>query len=327
MSSVHECHADLRDPQGSDEMDIEQLRLLLAVIDAGSLSSVARARGQQVSTLSRRVAELEREVGIPLLERTGRGVRVRPRAERFTEQARSLVHDADAALAGARGASPTAGRLRLSAPVELALQLLPPVLAEMSRAHPDLVLDVHTEARQVSLLEEDFDAALRLGRLRVGPLVARGLGEVPLVIVASPRLPGARVVRAPHDLELLPFVHVAGGPADVRARWRGRPVLVRTRARVRVSTFTEAAALVRLGVGAAVLPGYAAHALHGAVRLLPGLVLPDVPLALVYPPRLRGSVALRDLGDRVAAALASARRDLAGRPRPRGDLVARAARP
>ena len=162
-------------------MDTDVLRTFVAAADAGSLSVAARRRGAQLSTVSRQIRDLEDEVATPLFTRTGRGVRLTQAGERFVEHARQVLRQLDVAAAEARGHRRVElAQLRLSLPLELALRLLPAVLVGVRAAHPGVFLDVQTDARRVSLLEEDFDAAIRLGPLGDSELVARSLGTVSL---------------------------------------------------------------------------------------------------------------------------------------------------
>lgn len=286
-------------------MDTAKLTSLLAAADTGSLSAAARQLGLQLSTVSRQLADLEAEVGTALLLRTGRGVRMTAAGERYVERARHIVREVEAAAADARGErGAELGQLRLSAPVELALRVLPPVLAALATRHPTLGIDVHSDARRVSLLEEDFDCAIRLGALRDSELVARKLGAVSLVLCARPDR--AKGVRHVSDLRGAEHVLVAGARTSFSVTLRGRAVRLRIEGRCRVSTFSEAALLAACSERLALLPSFAAvpYVASGQlVRVLPNLVVPRADVQLVYTSRYRGSRVIEDLGDLVAAAL------------------------
>lgn len=161
-----------------------------------------------------------------------------------------------------------------------------------------MFLDVHTDTRRVSLLEEDFDAALRLGRLRDSELVARPVGSVSLGFYAK---------RA--RSELGPVALVAGTRTELTVTSRGRTRTLRLEGDVRVSTFTEAAEIAARSDLAAVLPSYTASAYltrRALVRVLPELSLAPTPLHLVHPQRLRGAPVLATLATAASKALAEA---------------------
>lgn len=287
-------------------MDIARLTTLVTAAELGSLTAAARKLRARLSTVSRHVKQLEAETGQELFLRTGRGVRLTPAGERFVERARLALRELDAAFAEARGERGAETRpLRITAPVELALSLLPACLAEVHTAHPDAILDVHSEARRVSLLEEDVDAALRLGRLADSELLARPLGAVSLVLCGSPRL-AARRLRA-REVATLVRVGVAGVPAPATTTSRGTSLRLVGPERIRVSTFREAAdvaAATELGV---LLPSYTAHgqlASGALVRILPGLVFPRIPVHMLVPRHHRASPVLATLAASVRAHLA-----------------------
>lgn len=302
-------------------MDTAKLSAFIAAADAGSLSRAARSLGAQLSTVSRQLADLEATLGVPLLVRTGRGVRPTPAGERFLERARHIVRELEDATAEARGDRGAAlSRLRISAPIELSLRIMPDVLAEISRRHPRVLFDIHSDARRVSLLEEDYDAAVRLGPLKDSEMVARALGAISLVVCASPA--SAPRVRSTSDLSTADFALVAGARADLVGTVRGRAVRVELQATCRVSTFTEAAVLAASSSRLVVLPSFTAAELLASgrlVRVLPALSLPRVDVQLLHAQRHRGAQVLRDLGDLLSAALRRAERSVALPPRGEGE--------
>lgn len=280
-------------------MDTLVLRTFVTAADAGSFSTTARRLGAQLSTISRQIRDLEAEVATPLFARTGRGVRLTPAGERFIERARHVLRELDAATAEARGQRPVeVAQLRLSAPLELAMRLLPEALVSVREAHPGVFLDVHTDARRVSLLEEDFDAAIRLGPVRESDLVARQLGSVSLGFYAKePRR------------ELGPVVLVGGARTELTVKAKGRSRTLRLEGPVRVGTFTEAAELAARTELAAMLPSFTARdylARRSLTRLLPDVSLPPAPLHLVHPQRLRGAPLLSTLAIATTRALSAA---------------------
>lgn len=296
-------------------IDSDQLRAVLAAAEAGSLSGAARALGAQLSTVSRRIAELERRLDVTLFSRTGRGVRPTEVGERYIERARRALFELDAGEGEARGEGDAHREsLRVSAPVELSLQLLPPVIAQWSTRFPSAQLELHSDARRVSLLEEDYDAAVRLGALQSSQLLARKLGEIAMVIAARPeRAAQLTSVSALGEAECA-LVH--GASSALTARRAGRALRIELRASVRVSTFFEAARLAALSDRFVLAPSFTARPWieRGELARVPvAIELPTVPVYWLYPQRHRGSRALRALGDAVAAALADEQRPITGR--------------
>jgi DNA-binding transcriptional LysR family regulator len=284
-------------------MDTSRLVSLVAAADLGSLTEASRQLGARLSTISRHITDLEAEVGEALLVRTGRGVRTTPAGEQFVERARLVLSELESAVAEARGARARVPlHLRVSAPTELALSALPPCIAALRSKHPELTLDLHSGARRVSLLEENFDAAIRLGPLASSDLVARRLGQVRMLVCAAPRPSPVPL----QELAKLPFAGVAGTREQLAGKLRGRAVSVRVRPRIRLSTFTEAAELAASTDLAVVLPAYTAERFLRAKRLenlLPELTFPAVEVYMLIPKRHRETTVLRDLADLVATRL------------------------
>lgn len=293
-------------------IETASLRSLVAAADGGSLSAAARAVGAQLSTVSRQVAELERSLGVALLVRTGRGVRLTPAGERYVERARRVLIELDAAEGEARGGAVTsAAAIRLAVPVELSLQLVPGVLVELSRRHPGVAVTVSAEARRVSLLEEDFDAAVRLGAPRDSQLVARPLGNALLVLAARPAFASRLATVA--AVEAAEHVLVSGATAQLQGRLGRREVKIRRTGSLSVSTFSEAASIAWMSDRVALLPSFTAGEWIRSGRLarvLPELVLPPVPVHLLLAQRNRGEPVLRVVAELLSTALAQAERSV-----------------
>jgi DNA-binding transcriptional LysR family regulator len=286
---------------------------LVAAADCGSLSKAARQLGARLSTTSRQIAELEAEIGEPLLVRTGRGVRPTPIGEPFIERARFILRELDSAVAQARGErEQSVSHLRISAPIELSLSLLPACIAAFHARHPAVQLDLHADSRRVSLLEEDFDAAIRLGRLASSELIARPLGTVQLVVCAAPRTGAARSASTStptstfSDLATRHFIGVLGTREQLSGQVRGTPLSLHLQPRIRVSTFTEAAELATRTDLVAVLPDYVARRfLHAGTltALAADLTLPTIDVHMLFARRHRETAALKDLAASIAERL------------------------
>jgi DNA-binding transcriptional LysR family regulator len=284
-------------------VNVELLRTFLSVVELGSISAAAVRGGAQVSTVSRRVAELEREVGVELLVRGGRGTRLTSAGDAFAERARYVLLELEHAVAIARGeASVGPAHLRVSVPTELALRLLPEAVAETSRRFPDVTFHVHSDARRVSLVEENYDAAVRLGKPAPSELIARSIGNVALIVVCHP---SQRVAHA-SELAARRFVSPHAARRTVSARWGRREVSCGAADDPTVGTFTEAAEMATRVPLAAVLPSYTAvpYLRDGRlVPLSPSIRVSPVPLHLLLPRRHRSNPALAELGARLQSGL------------------------
>ncbi len=157
------------------------------VVEDGGFTAAARRLGLAKSSVSKQVAQLEDRLGVRLLERTTRRIRLTEAGARYFESCRRIVAEVAAAEAeiGAAQAAPS-GLLRLSAPVSFGVRQLPEPLARFLTACPDVEIALTLNDRQVDLVEEGYDLALRIGALRDSSLVARRLASTSLATAAAP---------------------------------------------------------------------------------------------------------------------------------------------
>ena len=172
------------------------------VVEAGSFAGAAQRLGVSVSSVSRLVAELETHLGARLLNRTTRRISLTEPGRSFHERSVQLLADLEEAEASAsEGAAVPRGTLRLSCPVSFGTDHIAPAAAEFMRRHPTVKLELELSDRIVDLVDEGFDAAVRVGAVRGQNLVARRVGTSRLVCCASPGyLATHGVPRVPDDL-------------------------------------------------------------------------------------------------------------------------------
>lgn len=168
--------------------DLNDLVMFAAVVTHGNFSSAARALGIPKSRVSRCVAELEERLGVRLLQRSTRSVRVTDVGSAFYAHCEAITQSARAAMEVAERASDKpSGRLRVSCPVGVAHIFLAPVLAKFLEAHPDVRLELDLTNRRVDVIAEGYDVALRIrSRLEDSELVLRSFGLSEQVLAASP---------------------------------------------------------------------------------------------------------------------------------------------
>jgi DNA-binding transcriptional LysR family regulator len=172
------------------------------VVEAGSFAGAATRLGVSVSSVSRLVADLEAQLGVRLLNRTTRRISLTEAGRAFHERSIQLLADLEEAEASAsEGAAVPRGTLRLSGPVTFGTEHLAPAVAQFMRKYPTVKLELELSDRVVDLVDEGFDAAVRIGAVRGQNLVARRVGSTRLVCCASPAYLAAHgEPRAPDDL-------------------------------------------------------------------------------------------------------------------------------
>ncbi|WP_343548024.1 LysR family transcriptional regulator [Ralstonia sp.] len=159
----------------------------LAVAEHGSFTAGAVALSTTPSVLSRAVTRLEARLGNQLLRRTTRRIGLTDAGRQYLEQARAaftLLDEAEREAQGEEGE--LKGRVRLSVPTTYGHHRLPPLLARFAQKHPRVRVELNITNRNVDLVAEGFDLAIRLGHLPDSGLVARKLEDAALCLVASP---------------------------------------------------------------------------------------------------------------------------------------------
>lgn len=187
------------------------VEVFIAVVEHGSFTGAAVALSTTPSVLSRAVTRLEARLGRQLLQRTTRRVGLTEAGRVYLEQARtafSLLDDAERVGRGQEG--DLTGRVRMSVPTTYAHYRLPPLLAQYHQRYPRVQVELNITNRNVDLIAEGFDLAIRLGQLPDSGLVARKLEEAALLLVASPdylhRRGRPQTLEALQHHQCLPFI-------------------------------------------------------------------------------------------------------------------------
>jgi len=269
---------------------LNAMRAFVRVCDAGSFTAAAMAMGMPKSAVSKQVAWLEEELGVRLLNRTTRRLSITEVGAGYLERCRRILEDVEEAdsLALEMQTRPR-GRLRVTTPFSFGLLYLSAVLCDIAAAHPELELDVTMTDRFVSLLDEGFDLAIRIGDLPDSNLVARRIAQTRLVLCASPDyLSREGVPRQPADLaghNCLIYART-GLPDHWQFRDRGREIVVQPRGRLRVNNGDALKMAAMHDQGIAQLPVFLIEAELAAGTLVPVLTdfeRPPLAIHAVFP--------------------------------------------
>ncbi|HLV67357.1 MAG TPA: LysR family transcriptional regulator [Polyangiaceae bacterium] len=269
-------------------MDLNEILVFTHVARTGSFTAAARELSMPKSTVSRKVAELERRLGARLLQRTTRRLSLTDVGRTYYLHASRVVAEIEEAeLAVTRMQELPRGLLRVAAPMNFGY--LGPALAAFLDRYPEVELEIVCGDRIVDLVEEGFDVAIRAGRLADSTLVARSLGSFRSYVVAAPQfLEKHGAPGAPEELERLDCL-VFGAGAD-RATWRlqgkSETLHVNVRPRMVVNDFDFLVEAALGGVGIALLPVFRcvdAIRQKRLSRVLPDWCSTDIPVHAVYP--------------------------------------------
>jgi len=187
---------------------LRAMRMLVEVSDAGSFSRASQRLNIPVSTVSRKITELEEKVGTRFLVRTTRKLAVTDAGRSYVESCRDILERVNAAerIAAGEFAVPM-GSLTITSPVMFGQRFVVPVLNDFLGQHPSISAHLTLSDRNAQIVEEGFDVAVRVGQLPDSSLSAVRLGETRRVICVSPKvLEGHKVPRLPEDLLELPCV-------------------------------------------------------------------------------------------------------------------------
>lgn len=266
----------------------EALSTFVAVAEQGGFAKAARHLRTSPPAVTRAVAALERHLGVPLFQRSTRSVVLTGEGAKLLDQAREILARLQEAEHEAMGGQTVPrGELHVTAPTVFGRLHVLPVVVALLRSHPEVKAHLMLVDRNIRLVEEGLDVAVRIGALDDSALVAAAIGSVRQVLVASPDY-CARRGRPRQPAELTGHDIVHGDTGRVGVHWRfgargDRVVTVIPRVRVNSVDATLAAAAAGLGI-ANVLSYQAAEGLaSGALRtVLEAHAPPPIPIHLLF---------------------------------------------
>jgi DNA-binding transcriptional LysR family regulator len=267
------------------------IEIFIRVVDTGSFSAAARHFDIGQPAASKAVAQLEEWLGVKLLLRSTRALTPTEAGQNFYQRARRAVEEADEAVLAARGtAAGLTGKLRVSAAVCFARLHIVPRLPVFLEQHPDLDLELVLDDRNIDLVEEGIDLALRMGELADSNMTARRIAVARRRVLATPAyLARHGMPQAPADLHAhraVVYTRDVGGGEEWTFRRDTAELPVRLQGRVRISATEGLRAAVFADMGLAVASEWAfwPELQSGAVvSVMDDWTLPAIPLSAVYP--------------------------------------------
>lgn len=286
--------------------DWQLIRSFLAALDQGSLLGAARQLQTSQPTLGRHIAELESQWGVVLFERTGRGLVPTATALKLAEPARAMEAGAlqlGRTLSGTQ--SQTQGTVRITASVPVAVYLLPPLLARMRRALPDIQIELVSSNQVSNLLRREADIAVRMVRPEQGSLVAKKIGTVGVGAYAHRDYLARRSpIRTPAELLEHELIGSDADPSILRGfAAMGYPVTPAAFA-LRTDDLIVQWQAVRAALGVGFIADYLAATEPDVVPVLQQeLPIPALPMWLAVHREIRTNRRIRAVYDFLAEAL------------------------
>ena len=291
------------------DFDWRLVRSFLAALDRGSLLGAARTLRSTQPTVGRHVAELEAQLGVVLFERTGRGLLPTPMALRLAEAARSMETAADQLARSVSGAEASvSGTVRITASQPVACILLPPVLAQLRQALPEIQVELIASNEVSNLVRREADIALRMVRPVQSSLVAKRIGKVTLGAYAHRDYLRRR--GTPRQLTDLLRHDLIGGDRDQAVLKGfaafGHPVTPQAFA-FRTDDLIAYWEAVRAGLGVGFVADFMARNDPGVMALaMPALKIPPMPIWLTVHREIRTSRRIRAVYDFLSHAVPEA---------------------
>jgi DNA-binding transcriptional LysR family regulator len=284
---------------------LQSMAVFVKAADSGSFSAAAEALGMSSQMAGKHVSSLEERLGVKLLNRTTRRQSLTEIGQQYYERCKRVLAEAQAADAVAENYTEAPrGRLRISAPVTYGTYCLMPLLNRYLRRYPEVKVELSLNDRFVDLVDDDFEVAIRIGKLDDSSLIARPLAPYRLIACAAPSyLAEHGTPLSPDDLTGHHCLGSNAWPATVSGEWRMlggenlQQLARQSRLQVNDARAQRAAACNGLGiiVGAEIM--LADDIREGRlVRLFPQLQTPARSVHLLYtsdrrmPPKLRSFI-------------------------------------
>ena len=270
---------------------IDELVVFTAIIDSGSLAAAARRLRRSPPAITRVLAALETRVGARLIQRTSRQLSTTPAGRRIAAKARELLAEYELTLGSAKEEESLhlQGVLRVTAPTLFGRWHIAPLVLNFLNAHRGVRVELELTNRRLDMIDEGIDVAVRVGPLAEAGLIARQVGYVSRVLIASPDYIKRRgAPQTPRELVKHDIVYVShrSSSAEWRFRSAGRELVVRLTPRLIASDVEVALVAVKAGGGITRTLSYqvADDISSGAlVRILPRYQLRPWPVHLVVP--------------------------------------------
>jgi len=284
--------------------DLNAMALFVKVVEHKGFSAASRRLGVPVSTVSRKVSELEKTLGVRLLERSTRQLRLtEPGAEYYTYCRRGLEEIETGTLLLNERQTDISGTLRLSVPPGLSDRLIVPLVSGFQAAYPAVTIRILITERHVDFIQDAVDISLRVGDLKDSSLVARPLIHYRHVLVSSQAyLDEAGAPAHPHDLTRHRMVTFGGWFDNVSLKLsRDRKVTeVKVEGVLALNDYAGILTAVSAGQGIAEIPSIiCGEALHDGslVEVMPDWRFAPTTLSVVYPSNRNLSRIVRQFKD------------------------------
>lgn len=254
-------------------LSLDEIAVFVRVVETGSFSAAARRLGMPKATVSAKVARLEKRLGLSLIQRTTRKLRVTEAGEQYFRHCAEAIREVEVAEAAlqSRSGKPS-GVLKVTAPVDLGHTLLPRIVHAYASKYPDVSVELLVTNRVLDLVGEGIDLAIRPSQvLKDSSLIAQRFFDMGLNLWAAPHhLQQLGALAHPRDLEKAKFLGFLSQSSVVLTNGKS-DIEVSTAGHIRTDDLETVKALLLLGEGIGWLPDFLAEDAAGAGALVPVL--------------------------------------------------------
>ncbi|PVZ79303.1 LysR family transcriptional regulator [Serratia sp. S1B] len=264
-------------------MDYNATKAFINVVQSGSFTNASQKTDIPISTLSRKVTELEQELGVQLLERSKQGVRLTSKGQKFFEQTMIGIELLEQASKTVQSNHLLEGKLRLSIPPNFSLWW--DLLIDFQKVYPDIRIFCHSSDRLVDLFEDGIDVALRMKEIHTDKVVSKRITTLNTIFVANPdlfqRFDKPKTIRQLFQLPIADWANVN----DRQFTWKEDKEKIRYEPYYSTNDIHAILYYVRKSMGIALLPEYLVSddlQTGRLIQLLPNEPKPSIPLFLIY---------------------------------------------
>lgn len=286
--------------------DLNSTAIFIEVVGAGSFVAAAKRLNLPSSTVSDRVAALEKSLGTTLLNRTTRSLQLTDAGKDYYDRCAPAIRDLSTAFTEtANSQDKVTGTLRVACPAEFAPREIARAIAEYREKFPDVRVELISSSDLADLAKDRIDLAIRGGMLKDSTLKVKRIGSGTMVLTASPKyLKTAAKLKLPQDLREHPCIgFISARHEGLESSWRlvsssGQSARVKPNMVASSNSFETAAQLVEAGQGVGFIPDFHVRAAvedGRLVRVLPEWSSGLIPVQIVYLPQRVESRKVKEL--------------------------------
>jgi len=268
--------------------DLNALKIFVKVVENDGFTAASKQLNMAKSKISRIITKLESDLGNRLLERTTRQIRLTEAGALLLDYAKRIIEEAELAESALEAMhEQVKGQLRISASLSIGQILLGHHLHTFHQSYPDVHIDLVLSNRRVDLIEENFDLAIRIGRLNDSSLVAKRLGVTRTGFYASDQFLSAHTrPKSLKDLSSLPMLCMSQATNNNHLNinnQNGQKEKIKLNKTIQVNDFNTIKNLALTGIGIAMLPQFMVNESSKLNHLLSNHHLAEIPIYAVYP--------------------------------------------